>query len=137
MRVSTAPGSRRHCRHGTPTEPLRRGRRPLRCAAGLTALAGCGAAGGPIGPSLRSLPLLPGARVVVSTRQCDSGANAFCALEAVVAQPRARNSQALVASERRLLSRLGWHPATADTKHEQAASSPGRKLRRDLCDSGR
>jgi hypothetical protein len=94
------------------------------------ALAGCGGQGGSqTSLNLQQLPLVSGASVVAHARQCDRGANAFCALEAVVVAPRFRSSGALVASERRQLRKLGWSSMAGDDGDERAADSPGHKLR--------
>lgn len=61
--------------------------------------------------------------------QCDRGAHAYCALEAVVVDPRAASSGALVASERQALRKRGWAGSGGDNGDERAAESPGQKLR--------
>ncbi|MGI8413818.1 MAG: hypothetical protein ACR2QA_15280 [Solirubrobacteraceae bacterium] len=94
------------------------------------ALAGCGGGrGAGVPPSAASLPLVDGATVVAQNRQCDSGANAFCALELVVVDPRYRSSTDLVSGERQHLRAAGWPGVNADTGLQRAAESPGRKLR--------
>jgi hypothetical protein len=97
--------------------------------AGCTALAGCGT-GGASGPlSLNRLPLVPGASVQAKARRCDGGAHAFCAIAAVIVDPRASSSGALVESEHRKLRSLGWTTSAGDDGDEVAADSPGHKIR--------
>lgn len=111
------------------------GIRRLRVTPALLALAGCalltgcgtGGASGPL--SLNQLPLIQGASVATQARQCDRGANAFCAIEAVIIDPRAHSSGGFVESEHRLLHRLGWTTHAGDDGDEVAADSPGHKLR--------
>ena len=93
------------------------------------ALAGCGQGGADQAPALSKLPLVGGARIVSRARQCDPGANAFCALELVLVDPRAPTSTALLASELRSLRQRGWTPTAGDFGQEKAADSPGHKLR--------
>jgi hypothetical protein len=95
----------------------------------LGAVAGCGSATSTRPVSLRALPLVPGAKIVSQTTQCDAGSNAFCALEAVVVDRTAANSGALTAAEDRLLHRRGWKSSAGDDGDEVAANSPGQKLR--------
>jgi hypothetical protein len=96
------------------------------CLLGLSAC-GSGGASGPL--TLSQLPLIPGASVSAQTRLCDTGANAFCAIRAVIVDPQATSSGALVASEHRKLRRLGWTTSAGDNGYEAAADSPGHKLR--------
>jgi hypothetical protein len=92
-------------------------------------IAGCGS-GGASGPlSLSQLPLIPGASVMTQARECDRGANAFCAIQAVIIDKRAHSSGALVANEHRQLHSLGWTMSAGDDGDEVAADSPGHKLR--------
>jgi hypothetical protein len=93
------------------------------------ALAGCGSGTSSRPLSLRQLPLVPGAKVVSQTRVCDSGSNAYCALEVVAVDRSFSSSGALTASEDRLLHRLGWKASAGDDGKEAAANSPGQKLR--------
>lgn len=97
-------------------------------AACATLLGGCGGSGS---SSLRidQLPLIHGASVVTQAKQCDRGANAYCALEAVVVDRGASSSGALVASERKWLRKLGWAGSAGDNGDERAAESPGEGLR--------
>jgi hypothetical protein len=76
-----------------------------------------------------SLPLVDGARVAVSERVCDKGANPYCALELVVLDDRFRTSTQLVEAEHRLLRSRGWTGVGADTGDEHAAQSPGDQVR--------
>jgi hypothetical protein len=93
------------------------------------ALAGCGASGTHHGPNLAALPLVDGANVVAQVRQCDHGANAYCAIEMVVTDHRYRTSTALVDREHEQLRRHGWTGGVGDTAEQKAADSPGHKLR--------
>jgi hypothetical protein len=92
------------------------------------ALAGCGAGGGRT-PSLGGLPLAPRAQVAATHRVCNTGAEAFCALQVVVVARGYRTSLNLLGAERGLLRRHGWAPANAPEGLERAADSPGDKLR--------
>ncbi len=92
-------------------------------------LAGCGQAGRRAPLDASALPLVPGARVVAQARQCDRGANAYCALELVAVNPRYRSSGDFVVAERRHLHALGWALVGAQGSGERAAESPGHKLR--------
>jgi len=91
-------------------------------------LAGCGNSGDR-SPELGGLPLAPGSRVVANVKQCDQGENAYCALELVVIDPAWHDSGSLVFAERKLLVRKGWTLDHATNGDEQAAESPGDKLR--------
>jgi hypothetical protein len=102
----------------------------LALAAFALALAGClGAGGSQTSLDINQVPLVSGASVVAHARQCDEGANAFCAFEAVVVDPRYNSSGALVASEHRQLRKFGWSSMAGDDGDERAAESPGHKLR--------
>jgi hypothetical protein len=92
-------------------------------------LAGCGQAGPGDAPDLLRLPLVGGARIVSQARQCDRGANAFCALEFVLVDSHFRNSTALLSGEQQSLRQRGWTSANGDFGQESAADSPGNKLR--------
>jgi len=70
-----------------------------------------------------------GARVASERRQCDQGSNAFCAVEAVIVDPRFGSSGALLAAEQHRLRSLGWSATAGDNGKEHAAESPGRELR--------
>lgn len=92
-------------------------------------LAGCGgAASTSTSPSLQRLPLVAGGQIAAQARQCDRGANPFCALELVVVDRRFDSSGALVAAEHRMLRRAGWIDATGDFGQEQASDSPEHRL---------
>lgn len=93
------------------------------------ALAGCGQSATTHSPTLSQLPLVRGASIATRVRQCDAGANAFCAIELVVVDDRAASSAALVAGERQQLHRLGWSVTSPDNGQEHAAESPGHRLR--------
>lgn len=93
------------------------------------ALGGCAQAGGNRTPDLARLPLAGGARIAAQIRQCDRGANGFCALELVVVDPRLKTSNDLLTSERRQLRRHGWTQVSGDTGEQTAAESPGHELR--------
>ncbi len=59
--------------------------------------------------SCNQLPLIPGASVIdPGARSATPGANAFCAIEAVIVDRRASSSGALMESEHRQLHSLGW-----------------------------
>lgn len=90
--------------------------------------AGCGG-GGPQAPAVSKLPLIDGASVVAQSRQCDGGANAYCAVEMVIVDRRFRTSTDLMHAERDRLTGLGWSLADGDTGNEHAADSPGHRLR--------
>lgn len=93
------------------------------------ALAGCGGgsgAGARVAPG--RVPVIAGARIVEQTRQCDRGANAFCALELVVVDRGLSSAGALVTREHDLLRHSGWRDASGDFGQEQAADSPGHRL---------
>jgi hypothetical protein len=66
---------------------------------------------------------------VAQVRECDPGANAYCALQLVVVGPRYATSNDLVAGEHDWLLKHGWTGANADTGAQHAADSPGHKLR--------
>lgn len=107
------------------------GLRTLRLAlpALVIALGGCGQNVSPGSLSLAELPLVDGASVATQVRQCDRGANAYCAIEAVIVDRRFRSAGALMASEHRHLGKLGWSGSAGDNGDERAAESPGHKLR--------
>lgn len=95
----------------------------------LVVLAGCGSVTPTRPPSIGQVPLVSGATIVSQATQCDSGANPFCAIEAVVVDPSFGSSGALTASEDHLLHKLGWKSSAGDDGDEAAADSPGQKLR--------
>lgn len=109
-------------------------RRPLRGAGVLAAalasalsVAACGA--GDRTPSLKDLPLVPGAQVVVTRHVCDKGSNAYCALELVLTDSRFSSSRDMQRAERRLLKRHRWSQVNAPVGQELAADSPRGRLR--------
>jgi hypothetical protein len=93
------------------------------------ALTGCGDGGSSSTLSISQLPLVDGAKIVAQASQCDRGAHAYCAIEAVIVDRRAASSSALVASEHRWLRKLGWLGTAGDNGDERAAEAPGQKLR--------
>ncbi len=93
------------------------------------AAAGCGAGGKRHGPDVAQLPLVHGASVVARVRQCDRGANAFCAIELVVTDRRYKTSSDLVDAQHAQLRKHGWTGGSGDTGDQKAADSPGHKLR--------
>jgi hypothetical protein len=92
-------------------------------------LAGCGQSSADRTPNVSQLPLVQGASVVSQVRDCDKGANAFCAIELVVVDRHYKNSDDLLLSEHHQLLSHGWSGAGGDTGNERAADSPGHKLR--------
>jgi hypothetical protein len=95
----------------------------------LAAVAGCGQGSTTSSLNLHSLPMVPGATVASTSWQCDQGSNPFCALEAVIVDPKSSSSGQLVATEDRLLHQNGWKSSAGDDGDEVAAASPGQKLR--------
>jgi hypothetical protein len=95
----------------------------------LAALAGCGHSTNHTKLSLQQLPLVPGAKVATVIKQCDRGANAFCALELVIVNQKYRSSDELEKAEHRWVRAAGWRGVGGDTIYENAAESPGHKLR--------
>jgi hypothetical protein len=91
-------------------------------------VAGCGS-DAPRNPNLRSVPLVPGGRVVERADACDRGANPYCALDVVFVNSKFKSAQALVADERQWLKKRGWIRVAAQTGDELAADSPGDRLR--------
>jgi hypothetical protein len=75
------------------------------------------------------VPLVDGARIVSQTKECDRGANHYCALEFVVVDPRYTDSYQLLIDERKQLLKLGWLGNRGDTGDESAADSPDHKFR--------
>jgi hypothetical protein len=92
-------------------------------------MSGCGGNPSNRSPDLGQLPLVDGAKVVAQVRECDPGANAYCALQLVVVGPRYATSDDLVAGEHDWLLKHGWTGANADAGGQHAADSPGHKLR--------
>ncbi len=101
----------------------------LASAALLAGLAGCGGGSSTPSPKLSQLPLVRGAAIVTQVRECDKGANAFCAIELVVVGPRYSSSVDLVKAQRRRLKASGWSGVAPDDGQQRAAESPGQKLR--------
>ncbi len=95
----------------------------------IMALGGCAAGGGGQHLQLSSLPLVRGSHVVLQTSDCDPGANAYCAIDAVIVNHSYASSGDMVTSERSLLRSLGWSLVNADTGLQSAAESPGHRLR--------
>jgi hypothetical protein len=91
------------------------------------ALAGCSS--GRHVPSLAGLPLAPGSRVVVQTKTCNPGANAYCAEELVVTNSQFPSSSDLLDTERAILHKLGWTGQYAPNGNEHSDDSPGHELR--------
>jgi hypothetical protein len=71
-------------------------------------VSGCGKAGARRSPSLDRVPLAKGTRIVAHARSCDHGANAYCAVQAVIVGAGYRSSAALLAGEEEHLRALGW-----------------------------
>jgi hypothetical protein len=92
-------------------------------------LAGCGQSGAARTPDASQLPLVRGASIVSQVRDCDHGANAFCAIEFVVVDRHYKNSNDLLLGEHHQLLSHGWSGAGGDTGNQRAADSPGHKLR--------
>ncbi|MDQ6819842.1 MAG: hypothetical protein M3076_05790 [Actinomycetota bacterium] len=97
--------------------------------ASLVVITGCGSSGPTHNPDPSALPLVDGASIVARHRQCDPGANAFCAIELVIVAPRYHSSMELLQSEKRHLKSVGWTGTGGDANQERAADSPGHKLR--------
>ena len=104
-------------------------RAPLALAALGLFLAGCGGSGAKRVPPVAHLPLVPGSKIVTQVRRCDPGANAYCAWELVVADPRYQSSDVLMVAERHHLIHAGWSLSNAETGEQEAANSPGHRLR--------
>lgn len=96
-----------------------------------TALTVCACAGAGAGrpPTVADIPLVGGAKIVSSARQCDRGTDPYCALELVVIDPRYRSSSDLLISEHLHLQAGGWTSVGADTGQELAANSPAHRFR--------
>jgi hypothetical protein len=92
-------------------------------------LCACGHAGAGHPPASSGVPLVGGAKIVSAARQCDRGANPYCALELVVVDARYRSSSDLLTSEQLYLSARGWTSTGGDTGQELAANSPAHPLR--------
>jgi hypothetical protein len=92
-------------------------------------LAGCGSSRASRTPTLAQLPLVAGAQVATQVRECDSGSNAYCAIDLVVIDRRYRSSDELTLEEADHLRKEGWSIADGDTGLESAANSPSHGLR--------
>jgi hypothetical protein len=93
-------------------------------------LAGCGAPSPAARtPDVSQVPLVPGSKIVTQVRRCDSGSNAFCAIDFVVINRKYVSSDILARDESRLLRKRGWSLSQGDTGAQSAANSPGHKLR--------
>jgi hypothetical protein len=103
--------------------------RSLGALLGALALAGCGASGAGRVPDPAKLPLLPGAHVVTEVRDCDTGANPFCAIELVVVDPSYDSSLDLLKAEQLHLKAAGWFKTDGDTGLQTGFDSPDHKLR--------
>lgn len=90
-------------------------------------VAGCG--DGHQVPDLAGLPLAGGSHVVLQTKICNPGANAYCADELVVTNPAFQTSADFLDAERAILHRLGWSGQYAPNGNEHSDDSPGHKLR--------
>jgi hypothetical protein len=99
----------------------------LGLAAGL-GVAGCGQSTTGRPPQLAGVPLAGGLRVIAHSHRCDRGANPYCAVQLVVVGGGGAAS-ALLTREQQHLTTLGWTSSQGDTGKEQAADSPGHKLR--------
>jgi hypothetical protein len=75
------------------------------------------------------LPLVRGAQIIQQSRQCDGGANAYCAIELVVVDRQFSSPGALVYGERHRLYLDGWSLERGETGAEHAAESPSHALR--------
>ncbi len=97
-------------------------------AAAALAVAGCGSSS-PHVPDLRQLPLVPGARIEVQQRVCDSGSSPYCGLELVVTAAGYPNSDRLFDAEHRLLLAKRWSGGDPGSGYDHVADSPGGRLR--------
>jgi hypothetical protein len=102
-------------------------RKPIVALATAAAVAGCGHSSRT--PIVTHLPLVRGTTVIVSMRECNRGANAYCSAEMVVQGSQYTTPKQLLFAERDYLRGLGWTSATPATGVELAAESPGHKLR--------
>ncbi len=105
----------------------------MRCRIAITAclaalgLSACGGSSDHV-PNLAGLPLVPGSRIVARVKQCDPGANAYCAIELAVYNRHYGNSDDLFGAEKKLLQHAHWTNANGLVGPESAADSPGHKL---------
>jgi hypothetical protein len=103
-------------------------RKPVLGLAVAAAVAACGSQSART-PSTSRLPLVTGSSVIVNVRECNHGANPYCAQEMVVEGGQYRSPKDLLFAERNYLRSQGWTSATPNTGVELAAESPGHKLR--------
>ncbi len=101
----------------------------LATAATTVGIGACSGGEGPHTPSVGDVPLVPGGNVVLQTRDCNSGANAYCGIVLVVQNRRYASSRSLVLAERDRLRANGWSGVSPDSGNELANESPGNKLR--------
>jgi hypothetical protein len=94
-----------------------------------TAITACGSSAAPTVPDAIRVPLLPGSRVTTQVRDCDTGANAFCALELVVVNPSYGSSLDLLKAEQIYLKTSGWFKTGGDNGLQTGEDSPDHKLR--------
>lgn len=94
----------------------------------VTALAVAGCTDGHQVPDLSGLPLAGGSHVVLQTKICNPGANAYCADELVVTNPGFDSSEDFLDTERAILHKLGWTGVYAPNGNEHSDDSPGHKL---------
>jgi hypothetical protein len=74
-------------------------------------------------------PLVTGAHVIYQEKSCDTGRQAFCGVQMVVADRQFSSAGALVAGEARRLQRLGWTLQQGEINQERSALSPNGRLR--------
>jgi hypothetical protein len=98
-------------------------------AAAAVGLAACGQSSSGRSPQLAGVPLAGGLHVVAHSRRCDRGANPYCAVQLVVVGSGAGGPLALLTREQNRLNALNWTSSQGDVGKEQAADSPGHKLR--------
>jgi hypothetical protein len=114
---------------------LRRSIWPAGALVAALGVAACGQSGSSPSLQLEGVPLASGVRVVAHTRRCDRGANAYCAEQVVVTDPRAGSAMVLLVREKDRLKALGWTSSQGDIGKEQAADSPGHALRLTYADA--
>jgi hypothetical protein len=93
----------------------------------LAGIAGCGSSG-EHAPDLSKLPLVPGTKIELQQKVCDSGSAPYCALQLVVSNSRYHNADELFDAEHRLLLARKWSGADGEG-YDHAADAPGHKLR--------
>jgi hypothetical protein len=92
-------------------------------------LAGCGASQSQPTLAASDIPLVPGAKIAMQARACDTGSHAFCAIDLVVVNHHYASSDLLARDESHVLRNHGWSPSDGDTGLQSAANSPGHSLR--------